>query len=300
MRVLVTGASGFVGGRLCAALESAGHEVRAMTRRPDEYRGAGVPVPGDVTDERGLIEAARDCEVACYLVHGLSDRDYREADARAARSFARACAEAGVRRIVYLGGLGNGALSEHLRSRREVESMLTCAGVPVTVLRAAVVIGHGGASWKMLLSLVEHAPLILAPPEARTRCQPIAVADAVRYLVGAVETPETAGKTYEIGGPEVLEYTQMLRRIAALQGRSTLVLPLPVPLPRSDWLSAQAIAALSGVNASLAEALLGSLDTEVVVTEDNGITNLVPFQRTNYDDAVLTALGERAAENRTK
>jgi uncharacterized protein YbjT (DUF2867 family) len=148
-KVLVTGASGFIGSHLCPALERAGHQVRAMTRHPDTYTGTGEPVAGDVGEPASLRAPLAGVDAAYYLVHSLDSAEFEEKDARAARAFGAAAAEAGVRRIIYLGGLGaeNQQLSPHLRSRRAVESLLGEAGVPVTVLRAAVVIGHGGISW---------------------------------------------------------------------------------------------------------------------------------------------------------
>jgi uncharacterized protein YbjT (DUF2867 family) len=144
--VLVTGASGFIGSRLCRALVAAGHDVRAMTRRPDHYTGAGKPVRGDVQDPESLAAALAGTDAAYYLVHSLESDDFERKDAAAARNFAQAAADAGIERIVYLGGLGaDGAkLSPHLRSRREVEQLLSSTSVPVTALRAAVVVGHGG------------------------------------------------------------------------------------------------------------------------------------------------------------
>ena len=157
MKVLVAGSSGFVGKRLCPALEEAGHVVRAMTRRPATYRGAGEAVRGDVHDAGSLSTALAGCDVAYYLVHSLDSADFEKRDAEAARTFARAAAEAGLRRIVYLGGLGDDAdnLSPHLRSRREVEDLLGSGGVPVTTLRAGIIVGHGGISWEMTRQLVE-------------------------------------------------------------------------------------------------------------------------------------------------
>ena len=148
MRVLVAGSTGFVGRRLCPALLTAGHEVVAMTRRPRDYRGVGEPVEGDVADPASLTAAMQGCVVAYYLVHQLGERNFARADATAATAFGQASAQANVDRIVYLGGLGNSAddLSEHLRSRREVEGLLGEAGVPVTVLRAGIIVGHGGVS----------------------------------------------------------------------------------------------------------------------------------------------------------
>ena len=162
-RVLVAGASGFVGRRLCPALVNAGFEVRAMTRRPSEYRGAGEAVGADASDVRSLRAAMQNCVSAYYLVHSLARADFQEKDAAAARAFGEAAADKGVGRIIYLGGLGTDKddLSAHLRSRRQVEALLALAGVPVTTLRAGIIIGYGGISWEITRQLVEHLPAMV-------------------------------------------------------------------------------------------------------------------------------------------
>ncbi len=296
MRVLVTGASGFVGGRLAPALEEAGHEVRAMTRHPDRYEGAGTPVAGDVSDESSLRAALDGCDAAYYLVHSLDSPDFQERDANAARSFARAAADAGVGRIVYLGGLGDDSdqLSAHLRSRRQVERLLAEGGVPVTVLRAGIVIGHGGVSWEMTRQLVAHLPAMITPRWVHTRTQPIAVADVVRYLVGVLEAPEAEGRAFDVGGPEVLEYLEMLTRVAEIQGRRLLIVPVPLLTPQ---LSSRWLALVTDVDVQTGRSLIDSMTNEVVV-KDDAIRRIVPFEPMSYDDAVLTALKERAEARR--
>ena len=181
MKLLVAGASGFVGRRLCPALADAGHEVRAMTRRPDRYVGAGEPVFGDVAEPESLAAAAADCEAAYYLVHSLHKPTFEADDAAAAEAFAVAAADAGLSRIVYLGGLGDDddILSAHLRSRRQVEKLLGSGGVPVTTLRAGIIVGCGGISWEMTRQLVEHLPVMITPRWVHTRTQPIAVAETL-------------------------------------------------------------------------------------------------------------------------
>jgi uncharacterized protein YbjT (DUF2867 family) len=296
VRVLVTGASGFIGGRLAQTLQEAGHQVRAMTRHPERYEGAGTPVAGDVGDESSLRTALEGCEAAYYLVHSLDSPDFQERDAQAARSFARAASDAGVRRIVYLGGLGDDSddLSAHLRSRRQVERLLGEGGVPVTVLRAGIVIGHGGVSWEMTRQLVAHLPAMITPRWVHTRTQPIAVADVVRYLVGVLDAPEAEGRAFDVGGPEVLEYVEMLTRLAEIQSRRLLILPVPLLSPQlsSRWLSL-----VTDIDVQTGRSLVDSMANEVVVRDD-AIRRVVPFEPMSYDDAVLTALGERARERR--
>lgn len=298
MKVLVAGASGFVGRRLCPALIGAGYEVQAMTRRPESYEGGGAAVYGDVHDPETLQQALTGCQVAYYLVHSLDSPDFERKDADAAWAFAEAAAAAGLQRIVYLGGLGDDDddLSAHLRSRRGVEQLLGSAGVPVTTLRAGIIVGHGGISWELTRQLVEHLPAMITPRWVRTRTQPIAIDDVVRYLVGVLELPEAASRAFDIGGPEVLEYVTMMRRVAQIQGRPFLVMPVPLLTPQlsSLWLSL-----VTDVDTQTARALVDSMTNEVVVRDDS-IRALLPFDPMGYDEAVRQALAERAQEVRGK
>ena len=296
MKVLVTGASGFIGRRLCLVLVEAGHEVRAMTRRPERYTGPGEAVYGDVSRPDSLAAAFAGCQSAYYLVHSLDHPEFEERDAAAARAFAAAAHRGQLHRIVYLGGLGNDedVLSAHLRSRREVERLLAAGDVPVTTLRAGIVIGHGGISWELTRQLVERLPVMITPRWVRTRTQPIAVADVVRYLSAVLVVPEAAGRTFEIGGPEVLEYGQMLHRVALIEGRRRIVLPVPLLSPR---LSSRWLALVTDVDTRTGRALIDSMINEVVV-RDAAIRKLVPFDPIDYDTAVLQALGERARAGR--
>jgi uncharacterized protein YbjT (DUF2867 family) len=262
-----------------------------MTRHPDSYRGAGVPVFGDVHDPGTLGPALAGCEAAYYLVHSLADADFARKDTLAARAFGQAAATAGVQRIIYLGGLGDerDELSAHLRSRREVERMLAAGGVPVTVLRAGIIVGAGGVSWELTRQLVEHLPAMITPQWVSTRTQPIAIDDVIRYLTGVLTRPESAGAVYEIGGPEVMRYSDMLRRVAAIKGRSLPIIAVPLLTP---WLSSLWLTLVTDVDPATGRSLIDSMTNEVVV-RDFAIRELVPFPLTPYDDAVRAALRER-------
>ena len=296
MKILVAGSSGFIGSRLCPQLEQAGHTVSAMTRHPDRYRGAGEAVFGDVGDVDSLSGALSGCEIAYYLVHSLGETDFEGRDAAAARRFGRAAAEAGVRRIVYLGGLGDEGeeLSAHLRSRREVEKLLSEAGVPITVLRAGIIVGHGGISWEMTRQLVERLPAMITPRWVRTRTQPIAVGDVVRYLVEVAQVDDTARRCFDIGGPDVLSYVEMMRRVAAIEGRHTVIVPVPLLTP---GLSSLWLRLITNVDTETGRSLIDSMANEVVVRDDS-IRSLIEFEPLSYDAAVLAALGERGAATR--
>jgi uncharacterized protein YbjT (DUF2867 family) len=296
VKVVVAGASGFVGGRLCGALAEAGHRVAAMTRDPGGYQGAGSPVYGDVHDPASLDHALAGCQAAYYLVHSLGDQDFECKDVAAAVAFGHAAARAGLRRIIYLGGLGDDtdALSAHLRSRRLVEKLLGSAGVPVTVIRAGIIVGHGGISWELTRQLVEHLPAMVTPRWVATRTQPIAVDDIVRYLLGVLTLPEAGGRVLEAGGPEVLQYVTMLRRVAAIEGRPLPVLPVPLLSP---WLSSLWLTLVTDVDTATGRALVDSMTNEVIV-RDNSIRDLIPFEPMPYDDAVRQALSERRQAKR--
>ena len=291
VKVLVAGASGFVGRRLCPALAETGHDVAAMTRHPAAYAGAGTPVQADVHHSGTLGAAMAGCQAAYYLVHSLSDADFERKDAAAATAFGQAGARAGLQRIIYLGGLGDDrdALSAHLRSRREVEKLLGSAGVPVTVIRAGIIVGHGGISWELTRQLVEHLPVMITPQWVATRTQPIAVDDVVTYLVGVLEPAEASARVYEAGGPDVLEYSAMLRRVAEIENRPLLLLPVPLLTP---WLSSLWLTLVTDIDTGTGRALVDSMINEVIV-RDQSIRDLIPIQPMSYDDAVRAALRER-------
>lgn len=289
--VLVAGGTGFVGRRLVRALVEAGHDVRVMTRTPAKHRGAGEAVFGDVSEPSSLDGVLTGCAAAFYLVHSLDSADFERRDAEAARAFGMSASQAGLSQIVYLGGLGDDGddLSAHLRSRREVEGLLGAGQVPVTVLRAGIVVGHGGISWEITRQLVEHLPAMITPRWVRTRTQPIAVDDVVRYLVGVLGLERAIGQVFEIGGPDVLEYREMLQRVAAIEGRRLPILPVPLLSP---GLSSRWLAFVTDVDTRAGRNLVDSMVNEVVV-KDASIREVVPFEPTGYDDAVRHALEER-------
>ena len=291
LTILVTGATGFIGRRLVPPLVEQGHDVRALTRRPEAYDGPGTPVGADVHDPATLPAALEGVDVAYYLVHSLDSADFENMDARAAQAFGELAAAAGVRQIIYLGGLGaEGAeLSAHLRSRREVEGLLGGGGVPVTVLRAGIVVGKGGISWELTRQLVKNLPAMVVPKWVSTRTQPIAVDDVIRYLVGVADRPEALGKVFEIGGPDQLSYLEMLEIASEISsGRRVPIIRVPVLTPR---LSSYWLAFVTDVDATTGRNLIDSMGTEVLVT-DYAIRDLVPGEPVAYGEAVRRALEE--------
>ncbi|WP_433613963.1 SDR family oxidoreductase [Dactylosporangium sp. CA-139114] len=300
MRCLVTGATGYVGGRLVPRLLAAGHEVRCLTRDPRRLRD--VPwadrveiVPGDVAEDEGLAEAMRGVEVAYYLVHALGQESFEDVDRLSALNFAIACERAGVERIVYLGGpVPPGSAiraSAHLRSRGEVGDIFLRCAVPATVLRAAVIIGSGSASFEMLRYLTERLPVMVTPAWVRNRIQPIAIRDVLRYLVAAATVfPPPVNRAFDIGGPDVLTYAGLMQRYARIAGlRRRVLLPVRVLTPR---LSSYWVGLVTPVPNRIARPLVGSLIHEAVCTEHD-IAAYVPDPHdglTGFDTAVSLAL----------
>ena len=292
MRTLVTGATGFVGSRLCAALVAAGHEVRAMTRRPDSYRGAGTAVGGDVGKPAGLAAALEGCEAAYYLVHSLASKDFEELDRLGAVAFGDAAAAAALRQVIYLGGLGEDEdeLSAHLSSRREVEGILA-ARVPTTVLRAGIVVGDGGISWEILRQLVSRLPVMITPRWVQTRTQPVAIDDVIAFLVGVLGREEALGETFDVGGPEPLTYGKMLMRVGRMPGGIVrLIVPVPLLSPRlsSHWLRL-----ITDVDLVTARSIIDSMSNEVVV-HDRRIEQLTRHLAMSFDEAAQRALAARS------
>jgi uncharacterized protein YbjT (DUF2867 family) len=292
MRILVVGASGYIGGRLVPLLEARGHDLVLMSRdaRPLEARfPQATVVIADLLDLSTLPRALDGVDVAYYLAHSLGSGDgqFAERDRRAARNFAQTAKRAGVARIVYLGGLGDDSadLSPHLASRHQTGAELAAHGVPVTEFRAAVIIGSGSASFEILRHLTERLPIMITPRWVATRCQPIGIGDVLDYLVGALDHPEVAG-VVEVGGPDILSYGDMMRGYARMRGLRRLMIPVPVLTPR---LSSYWVNLISPVPAGIARPLIEGLRNEVVV-RDPGPASAFGLKPHSFVEALRRAI----------
>ena len=293
---MVLGATGYIGGRLVPELLAAGHQVRVVARTPAKladhpWREQVEVVAGDVTDPAQVVAALQGQEVCYYLVHSLVRKDFTEVDRRSAGNLARAASQAGLTRLVYLGGIVPDAehLSAHLASRAEVGEILLASGVPTIALQAAVIIGSGSASFEMLRYLTERLPVMVTPRWVDRRVQPIAVRDVIYYLVRAAALPEDVHGAFDIGGPDVLTYQQMMLRYAAGTGLRRVIIGVPVLTP---WLSAQWVNLVTPVPKAIAVPLIESLVHDVVC-RDHAIATHIPDPPgglTGYDRAVALAL----------
>jgi uncharacterized protein YbjT (DUF2867 family) len=305
VRVLVTGATGYIGRLLVPLLLERGHSVRCLVR--DRARlasanaAANVPGPawaqeveliqGDVLDINSLGPALQGIDAAHYLVHSMGAKSgpaFAQQDRHAASNFALVAREQGVARLIYLGGLGDeeAGLSEHLASRQEVGRVLAAGGVPVTEFRAAVIVGVGSVSFRMVRYLTERLPAMITPKWVNTRIQPIAEDDVLRYLVDALDQPDSAGKVIEIGGADVVTYGDMITTYAHLRGLHRELIPVPFLTPA---LSSYWVGLTTPIPSSIARPLIEGLKTEVVV-KSRLARELFPFEPIGYEEAIKRVL----------
>ena len=298
LNILVTGANGYIGRRLISALIADGHCVVALVRRPESVRQFEEQnherftiLKGDVADTKNFDALPQPLDAAYYLIHSMSSpqADLEASEVRAAELFTQSMTQHQCRQIIYLGAMvPEGELSEHLRSRFRVEEVLKSTGLPVTVLRSAIIVGSGSASFEIMRDLVEKLPVMLAPRWLKSKCQPIAVRDAISYLKGVLQNPQSFNRTYDIGGPDILTYKDMLLTFARLRHLRRWIIPVPFLTPQlsSLWLTL-----VTAVPFSLARSLVKSLIHDVVA-KDNSIAKLVPIHPLSYTEALTLALGK--------
>jgi uncharacterized protein YbjT (DUF2867 family) len=295
--ILVTGATGYVGGQLIPGLLADGYKVRVLARdirKLDRFswKTSADIVTGDAFEPRTLKAALCEVDIAYYLIHNMTvGSDFAERDTSVARSFGEAAKNAGVRRIIYLGGLGSESaeLSEHLRSRHETGEALRSSGVPVTEFRAAIIVGAGSISFEMIRYLAERIPLMICPRWVGTRVQPISIEDVLSYLIASIETPKSAGETIEIGGADVLTYGEMMKGYARVRGLRRLLLNVPVLTPR---LSSYWVHWVTPVSAAYARPLIEGLRNEVIVTDCRASELFPQIRPVGYVEAVSKALSQ--------
>ena len=301
-KILVTGATGFVGGRLLHALTGHGMNVRCLVRSPEKLKSNLFSeeeieiAQGDLLQEDTLDPTLEGIEVAYYLVHSMGGRTigenkvFAERDRIAAKNFIRAADKAGVSRVIYLGGLGETGdqLSKHLASRQEVGEILSSGRVQATELRAPNIMGAGGAPFEMLRYLVERLPVMVCPKWIETRCQPIDIRDMINYLLGCLREPATAGLSFDVGGPDIVTYRQMMELYAKVRGLKRLIITVPVLTPK---LSTYWVNMVTPVPSGVVNPLVEGLKNEVICRE-NRIRELIPMKLTTLEQSICIALQE--------
>jgi uncharacterized protein YbjT (DUF2867 family) len=291
MRILVLGSTGYVGKNLIPRLLGNNHQVRCLIRNPNALLSDTAEVIyGDATDQSKVMEAAAGCDRIIYLIHSMSAHSdkFEEIDQKIANNVARAAKDAGVRQIIYLGGLGKKGISQtpHLRSRHEVGQILRSSGIPVIELRAAVIIGSGSASFEMIRALVKRLPVMICPKWVRIKTQPISIDDVLEYFSRILNETVNASKTLDIGGSDILSYRDMMLTVARQMGLRRLIIPVPVLTP---WLSSHWVNLVTSVSAPLARALIESVKSETIC-ENKDALQLYDFRPIGFEEAVRRAL----------